>query len=174
LGLLAARHRVLTSVGEHLPLLRKLACAGLPLALLFTAGDLLYGYQHPGEPDPLWRTHTGLIREFLCRPLIAYGYAAALLLTGVRGWMTPIAAVGRMALTNYLLHSLTFTTIALSYGFAQYAKIPPVMGLLYCVGFYALQVPFSQWWLRHHPYGPAEWLWRSLTYGERQPWANPR
>jgi len=29
--------------------------------------------------------------------------------------------------------------------------------------------PSSTWWLRHYRYGPLEWLWRSLMYGERQP-----
>ena len=34
---------------------------------------------------------------------------------------------------------------------------------------YLLQVLFSQWWLHHFRYGPMEWLWRTLTYGHRQP-----
>ena len=29
-----------------------------------------------------------------------------------------------------------------------------------------VQLPFSVWWLRNHRYGPLEWLWRRLTYGE--------
>ncbi|WP_253910447.1 DUF418 domain-containing protein [Pyxidicoccus fallax] len=38
------------------------------------------------------------------------------------------------------------------------------LGLLF-----ALQVPLSQWWLARFRFGPAEWLWRSLTYGRAQP-----
>ena len=34
---------------------------------------------------------------------------------------------------------------------------------------WALQLFYSQWWLRHYRFGPAEWLWRSLTYWKRQP-----
>jgi uncharacterized protein len=30
---------------------------------------------------------------------------------------------------------------------------------------YGLQIPFSQWWLSSHRYGPMEWVWRRLTYG---------
>ena len=69
-----------------------------------------------------------------------------------------------MALTNYLLHSLVFTTVANSYGLGLYGKITPVTALALCFGFYALQIPFSMWWLRNHSHGPAEHLWRSLTY----------
>jgi uncharacterized protein len=31
---------------------------------------------------------------------------------------------------------------------------------------YALQMLFSRWWLSRFAYGPAEWLWRTLTYGK--------
>jgi uncharacterized protein len=165
LGLWCARRRVFSNPEQHLPMLRKIAYVIFPIALTWTAADQLYGYLHPGEPGPLWRAHAGLIREFLCRPGMTSGYIAILLLAGVKSWMAPFAAVGRMALTNYLLHSLTFTTVALGYGFGMYSRIPPATGLALCIGFYALQVPFSMWWLGRYPYGPAEWVWRRLTYG---------
>ena len=103
---------------------------------------------------------------------MAFGYAA-LLLIGIQNWMGPFAAVGRMALTNYLLHSLVFTTVANSYGLGLYGRIHPIHSLTLCFAFYALQLPFSVWWLRSHAYGPAEWLWRGLTYGKPQPWLRP-
>lgn len=165
LGLWCARRRVFSNPEEHVAMLRRIAYVIFPIALVWTTGDQLWGYLHPGEPEPLWRTHTGFIREFLCRPGMTFGYMAILLLAGVKPWMSPFAAVGRMALTNYLLHSLTFTTIALGYGFGMFSRIPPATGLALCVGFYALQVPFSMWWLGRFKYGPAEGLWRRLTYG---------
>ena len=81
-----------------------------------------------------------------------------------------IAAVGRMALTNYLLHSLVFTTLVNSYGMGTYGRVHPLQGFYYCCAFYALQIPFSMLWLKYFQFGPAEWVWRSLTYGVRQPW----
>ena len=169
LGLWVSRRRILQEPQLYRPLLTKLAFVALPLALAVSTADLLYGYQHPNQPAPLWRTHLGFIREFLARPAMAFGYAAAILLLGIRTWMSPFAAVGRMALTNYLLHSLVFTTVANSYGLALYGKIRPANALALCFAFYAIQLPFSVWWLRNYNYGPAEWLWRSLTYGRRQP-----
>jgi uncharacterized protein len=32
-----------------------------------------------------------------------------------------------------------------------------------------IQIPLSVWWLRRFQFGPIEWLWRSLTYWQRQP-----
>ena len=169
LGLWVSRRRILQDPQSYRPLLTKLAYIALPLALIITAADQVWGYQHPGADAPLWRTHLGLFREFVCRPAMAYGYAALLLLIGIKAWMSPFAAVGRMALTNYLLHSLVWTTVANSYGLGLYGKIHPLQGLIYCFGFYALQLPFSVLWLKTFNYGPAEWAWRSLTYGAAQP-----
>jgi uncharacterized protein len=170
LGLWASRARILVEPQRYRPLLTKLAFIALPAGLVVATADLVYGYLHPNEPPPLWRTHLSFAREFLARPAIAFGYAAVLLLIGIRSWMSPFAAIGRMALTNYLLQSIVFTTVANSYGLGLYGRIQPVQGLALCFAFYALQLPFSVWWLSTHDYGPAEWLWRSLTYGVRQPW----
>lgn len=173
LGLWVSRRRILQDPQQYRPLLTKLAYVVLPLAFAVTSIDLIYGYQHPGQDAPLWRTHLGLVKEFLARPGMTYGFVAAILLGGIKNWMSPFAAVGRMALTNYLLHSLVFTTVANSYGLGLYGRIHPWQGLALCLGFYALQVPFSALWLKRYNYGPAEWAWRSLTYGKSQSLIRP-
>lgn len=40
---------------------------------------------------------------------------------------------------------------------------------LIALGVYALQIAFSSLWLRRFRFGPVEWVWRMLTYGERLP-----
>lgn len=78
------------------------------------------------------------------------------------------AAPGRMGLTNYLMQSLTMTWLSLSYGLAW--RPSTTAWLVLNLGFFfGLQVPFSRWWLARYRYGPAEWLWRSVTYGTLQP-----
>jgi uncharacterized protein len=83
--------------------------------------------------------------------------------------LAPLSYVGRMALTNYLLQSIICTTIFYGYGLARYGQIGVAAGIVLAVTIYLLQVLFSQWWLHHFRYGPMEWLWRTLTYGHRQP-----
>ena len=82
--------------------------------------------------------------------------------------LKPVAALGRMSLTNYLLISITVTTVFYSYGFGLYSSITVVGGFLLALSIYTVQLILSVWWLNRYQYGPAEWLWRSLTYGKWQ------
>ena len=87
----------------------------------------------------------------------------------VRRLRAALAPVGRLALTNYLLQSLVMTTLAYGYGCGLFGKVGLAQGLVLALALYALQVATSRWWLGRFQFGPAEWLWRSLTYGRAQP-----
>ncbi len=101
------------------------------------------------------------------------GNAALLLIllkTGVLKWLLArIAAVGQMALSNYLLTSITMKTLFVWgawhwYGYVEYYKI------YYAVlGMWIFNMAFSTIWLRYFEFGPMEWVWRSLTYWKKQP-----
>ena len=78
-------------------------------------------------------------------------------------------AVGRTALSNYLLQSLLGTFIFYSYGLGFFGRFGPEPLLVLTIVIFAMQVVLSRWWLGRFRYGPAEWLWRSLTYGRRLP-----
>ena len=77
--------------------------------------------------------------------------------------------VGRMALTNYLMHSIVLTTIFYGYGFGLYGRIPRLWQMAFVAGLISLQLVISPWWLSKYRFGPAEWAWRSLTYRQLQP-----
>jgi uncharacterized protein len=107
--------------------------------------------------------------------VLALGYGAAIL--GVArfergkrllGWAAPL---GRMAFTNYGAQSVIFGWIFYGYGFGLFGRLGITQALAIGVAVYIGQVLFSTWWLRRYRYGPLEWLWRSLMYGERQPMA---
>jgi uncharacterized protein len=109
----------------------------------------------------------------LARVAGALGNAALLLLllkTGSLKWLLQrVAAVGQMALSNYLLTSITMMVIYVWgpwhwYGYVEYYKI------YYAVaGMWIFNMAFSSIWLRYFEFGPVEWVWRSLTYWKRQP-----
>jgi len=84
-------------------------------------------------------------------------------------FVAPLGAVGRMALTNYLTHSIVFTTLANGYGFGLYGRVTPFVGLMMTLGIFVVQIWLSNAWLARFRFGPMEWLWRSLTYGRLQP-----
>jgi uncharacterized protein len=102
-------------------------------------------------------------------PAIAAFYGSSVLLLAVRDdWkprLAPFGAVGRMALTNYLTHSLVLANFFWLTGL--YGNVGPAFGLIPTFALYAAQVKFSMWWLERYQFGPAEWLWRWLTYGRK-------
>jgi uncharacterized protein len=103
----------------------------------------------------------------------AIGNAALVLLllrAGLFRWLfARIAAVGQMALSNYLLTSISMQALFVWckphwYGYLEYYKVYYVVAAVWTVN-----LIFSTLWLRHFQFGPIEWCWRSLTYWKRQP-----
>jgi uncharacterized protein len=91
-------------------------------------------------------------------------------------WLAPFAWIGRMALTNYLTQSfvISFVLFGVGPGLALAGRIGTCALTGIVVLAYALQMLFSRWWLGRFAYGPAEWLWRALTYGEFPAWRATR
>ena len=85
-------------------------------------------------------------------------------------WQTllrPFQHVGRMALTNYISHTIVTLLV-----FGLFLKIIILLhyGLpIFCISFYTLQIFISRWWLSHYQYGPLEYIWRLGTYGKMMP-----
>ena len=104
---------------------------------------------------------------------VALGHVAAIVLAWRRGLLAGLqrrlAAAGRMAFTNYLAQTLVGVAVFYGYGLGQFARWNRVEQLLLVLAVWALQLAWSPWWLARFRYGPAEWAWRSLTYGRRQP-----
>ncbi len=114
----------------------------------------------------------GLLDASASIPL-AFAYAAAFLLWMTKrrsgGLIRSVAALGQMALTNYLLQSVILGLIFYSYGLGLFGRLGSTRAALFGVIIYLGQLAFSRSWLKHYRFGPAEWVWRSLTYGQRQP-----
>jgi len=105
--------------------------------------------------------------------LMSLGYISGAIAVGVLAHrMLPVralASVGRMALTNYLMHSVICTTLFYGYGFGLYEKLDRI-ALLGVVGaICAAQLVLSPLWLRWFRFGPCEWGWRCVTYWQLQP-----
>lgn len=90
-------------------------------------------------------------------------------LSGKYKWLNGFTYVGRMALTNYLLHSLLYMVLFRGPFLALAGQVGLLALMVPVLVFFPLQVVASRWWLQHYRYGPAEWLWRSFTYKSWQP-----
>ena len=104
---------------------------------------------------------------------LALAYAAAALLWNPSArasrFAVALAALGRMALTSYLSQSVVLGFIFYGYGLGLFGRLGPAVAALIGIAIYIAQLVFSVAWLRRYRFGPAEWLWRSLTYGRRPP-----
>lgn len=102
---------------------------------------------------------------------LAVAYVALLMLVINRQWFprlqTTLAAVGKMAFTQYFFHTLVCTT--LFYQFGQLGEFTRVEQLMLVIGIWIFQLAVSPIWLEYFRYGPLEWCWRSLTYWQLQP-----
>ncbi len=169
LGLYAGRRSFFRDLAVHRSLFRYLWMWGLGLGLLSDLGlSFLYRPALPG-----WTRFLRPLATAIGVPSLAAFYVSTLvLLYGSPAWrlrLTPLATIGRTALSNYLLQSVVCTMIFYSYGLGLYGRLGPAAGLGLSFLIFAAQVPLSAWWLRRFRFGPVEWVWRSLTYGRIQP-----
>lgn len=171
LGFWAGRERLFHEPQAQRGRLRRICAGSLALGLAGTA----MSFWRPLEPALTGPLEVALMRTFSVSGAIALGiaYAAGFALLFLRpGWrsrLEVLAPVGRMALTNYLVHSLVCVPVFYGFGFG----IGPRFGIPGRLTAFALlfgaQIVASRWWLARFRFGPAEWLWRSLTYGRWQP-----
>ncbi|MFL5466765.1 MAG: DUF418 domain-containing protein [Gemmatimonadaceae bacterium] len=100
-------------------------------------------------------------------PMLALGYAAtvALLVVDGRRFLGVFAPVGRMALTNYLMHSIICVVLSYGFGFGLWWHVGSSRAMAIAAAIILVQIPLSAWWLSRYRFGPVEWLWRRLTYG---------
>jgi len=105
--------------------------------------------------------------------ILALGYAAVIVVIcqsdKVRRMLRGFASVGRMALTNYLMQSLVYVFVLFGFGLGLLSILGATMCAAIAVVTFAFQMWLSSCWLSKFRFGPMEWLWRSLTYGQRQP-----
>lgn len=180
LGAAIGRSGILDNLPRFIPLLRRIAWIAIPLGLAM--GLLIRAIAEgrivpPGDADG-WKSAMQALRSPAALVLAA-GYCAGIVVALQRGWgqrlFAPFGAVGRMALTNYLAQGFiyAFVLFGVGPGLGLAGQIGTTAVVAICVGFFSFQIVFSHWWLARFKFGPMEWLWRWLTYGERPAFRRP-
>lgn len=175
LGYWAGRRGLLQRPEQHLPLLWGLCVGGAVVGAVFLCIE---------AAAPALKAHWPLLRDGVPGYLLRVSYRVAPLALGIaiacgfallylRPWaergLRVLVPAGRMTLSNYLLQSLVCVPLFAGFGLG----IGPSHGLwpvlLVAAIVFPLQLWLSTWWLRRYYFGPAEWLWRSLSDGQRLP-----
>lgn len=168
-GSWAARNRILKDYHLHIPFFKRVFWWGLLIGI--PAGTLYfiawrYGKMNVPDMWSFFNTSMHIVSGIALSAL----YVTTIILLIHKGKLKRfaiyLAPVGRMALTNYLLHSIICTTLFLSYGFGLFGKMETWQGIALSIVIFGLQIPFSNFWLKRFNYGPFEWIWRTLTYGK--------
>ncbi|UOQ92800.1 DUF418 domain-containing protein [Halobacillus shinanisalinarum] len=162
-GMYVARERWLYEPDQHLASIKKWWGITGIVFLLFKAGPYFYG-------NPEWFQ---LMQDNVGGTASAIFYVLSLTLmsrTSVgRRIINPLRWVGRMSLTNYIFQSLVCFLLFYSVGFGLYGQISPFLSVVIVLVVFTSQVFLSKAWLKKFRFGPLEWLWRTLTYRQKQP-----
>ncbi|MYC65461.1 MAG: DUF418 domain-containing protein [Acidobacteriia bacterium] len=122
---------------------------------------------------PAWSFFFGVQFNYWGSLVVSLGYVGAVMLAcqrpALRRFTRPFASVGQTALTNYLLQTVICTTMFYGHGLGWFGSVDRVGQAGVVASVWAAQLIASSLWLRRYRFGPAEWVWRSLTYGIRPP-----
>jgi len=107
----------------------------------------------------------------LGRLAMTVGHLGTMLLfvrSGLLPWLRrAVAAVGQMAVTNYLSQSVICGFLFIGLRWYNQLERHELYYVVFAI--WAFQLVFSALWLRAFRFGPVEWLWRYLTYLKRPP-----
>ncbi|HEY0626929.1 MAG TPA: DUF418 domain-containing protein [Allosphingosinicella sp.] len=156
LGIVVGRRLAAGTLFDDRKLLLNVLVAGLAIGLPASAAYALI----PDLDQQDWPSLLGTVPMAL-----AYAAGFALAWPKARALLRHFSPVGRMALTNYLTHSLIGLIFFYGIGFGLAGTMQPATFYAVSLLIFACQVVFSRWWLARHEQGPAEALWRSATYG---------
>lgn len=157
---------------DHIGLFKVMMWVGLGVGIFMSIGPLLL-LVNPARKFVIEIQGVANMQFQFSQMLMTAGYIGAislacLTLRGKKllGWLAPM---GRMALTNYLMHSLILSSIFYGHWGAMFGQIQRAEQVGIIAAIIAFQAVFSAIWLKLFRFGPLEWLWRCLTYMKLQP-----
>lgn len=148
---------------------------GLILGLVIGIPIILFGLQKNFDADFSFEysMYFGSQYNYWGSLFVAYAYICLIMLiakSNVFPWLkNRLAAVGQMALTNYIMQSVICVLIFYGIGFGFFGTFERAEQVWVILGVWILQILWSRPWLNKFRFGPLEWVWRSLTYRKKQP-----
>jgi uncharacterized protein len=166
LGSWFARSGALADPTRFERLYRRLRWIALPCGLvLMLASAAWVPYLAPGTFTA--STGAAYALSSVASLLMCLGYLAWIVRW--RDRLRGLAPMGRMALTQYILQSLVGTWLFYGYGLGAFETMPRSWQIPFALLLFAVQVLLSHVWLRYFRFGPLEWIWRAMTYGQWPP-----
>ena len=166
IGLWIGRQLLINKIHENRPFLIRTAIVGLligiPMNIIFAMDD----------PFMLENSWYPIVQETITTfryIILTAGYVALFMLlfhTDLKGILNRMfSAVGRTALSNYILQSIIGIFLFYGVGLGLGKHLGLALLTLFVVIIFLFQIAISELWLKRYKYGPLEWIWRVLTYG---------
>ena len=168
IGFAIGREKLFADLGAHRKLLKNILLYGLmlgiPVSFLYTWSSM--------AGEPLGSVAHSVFYLLSVYPM-GFAYAAGFCMLFDRspegkGWLL-LTKPGKVACTNYLMQSVLGVVIFYGIGFGLGGKVGLLVTEAIAAGVYALEIAASALWLSYFRFGPVEWVWRMLTYGQRLP-----
>jgi uncharacterized protein len=180
IGLYVGRHGWHESLPDLRRSLRRVAFGGL-VTLLATSAlfVLLASVGAIGRPETMgsWQITASLalydIFNLSLTSILTVGFLLLYLRPGPQRTLRWLAPVGQTALTTYICQTLIGTFFYYGWGLNQLGETGAATAFLLAIILFAGQVIIANVWVRYFQFGPVEGLWRSLTFGRRQPFRRP-
>ena len=167
IGAWIARHRLIEKARVSRPRVKKMAAVCIFFGLTFESLAMVVWEEIWVLPEAF-----DYVFHAIGVPLLALGYACLLIvMCGAPrwAWLSEVfASVGRMALTAYIAHGFLILVFAHPFGVYIRPALSPAASWLVSIGVFLGFSLLCRLWLNAFRFGPLEWVWRSLTYGEVQ------
>jgi len=173
MGVWVWRKGIFQNVEEHKSFIKKSMWIGLLSGIVFNGIYILLRLIFKESPT-VWVQLAGFYLKTVFGNIafcMFYISSITLILHKIKKgfFLNTLAAVGRTALSNYLFQAIVGTAIFYSIGFGLFGFSSPVINMIVVAAIFVIQMLLSVIWTNKFKFGPAEWLWRSMTYGKFQP-----
>ena len=178
LGLYAGRRKIFYDIPANYNFIRKVMICSFVLGIIcisISIGKEAFDYLSDKNRTLVFGLSASLLELSWSfgKIFVALAYIAGItLLVETKTWkkrLAFLATIGRMGLTNYILHAIAYIIIFEDFGLDLYGKTGGLYRIVLAIPVFVLLYLLSRWWLQHFRFGPVEWLWRSLTYLKFQP-----
>jgi len=155
---------------------RRFYVSGAVIGISVGIGCAIFGVMQIESHDwkMMYTQFFGFQYNWIAAPLTAFGYLCLTNLwcqgNALQWLKVGIQATGRMSLSNYLTQTILCTTFFYGHGFAWYGHLSRFQLVFITLLIWSLQISVSYLWLQRYHYGPAEWVWRSLSRWELPKW----
>ncbi|MCK4660214.1 MAG: DUF418 domain-containing protein [Phycisphaerae bacterium] len=167
LGMALLKSGWFTQPGEHMGKFRKLGIAGFAIGVPIQLLGLVFDAGKVGGYAGDWAAECC---QYVGSLGVSAGYIALIAWFFVKlsntAWHDRFAAVGRSAFSNYILQSILCTSLFYAYGLGLFGMFDRMQLWTVVLAVWMIMLVVSRPWLTRFNYGPLEWAWRRLTYGQ--------